>query len=210
LAYRETLSCGTGATVWVAGKRSGRGEPAGGWQQGMRAGRRPQDVVGLDAVDLLAEQAMRSGRRMGLVIGCLADGEHGRLRTRTRRRPCRAARTHSPHSRPFSPSSGGPAAIRRPPARPRRPPGRPGPAAASQTHYRVDHLGPPSCRRQTSASYARSQVLSGLLPHRRWRPADGGKVRTRAPDGRSYAAGMTASATTSSIACGWRSWRRRS
>jgi hypothetical protein len=44
----------------------------------------------------------------------------------------------------------------------------------------------------------------------RWRPADGGKARTRAPDGRSYAAGMTASATTSSIACGWRSWRRRS
>jgi hypothetical protein len=125
----------------VAGKRSGRGEPAGGWQQGMRAGRRPQDVVGLDAVDLLAEQAMRSGRRMGLVIGCLADGEHGRLRTRTRRRPCRAARTHSPHSRPFSPSSGGPAAIRRPPARPRRPPGRPGPAAASQTHYRLTTWG---------------------------------------------------------------------
>jgi hypothetical protein len=30
----------------------------------------------------------------------------------------------------------------------------------------LTHLGPP-CRRQTSASYARSQVLSGLLPHRR-------------------------------------------
>ena len=33
------------------------------------------NVVGLDAVDLLAEQAMRSGRRMGLGIGCLADGD---------------------------------------------------------------------------------------------------------------------------------------
>jgi CubicO group peptidase (beta-lactamase class C family) len=58
----------------------------------MRAGRRPQDVVGLDAVDLLAEQAMRSGRRMGLVIGCLADGEqrvagYGRLRIDTQDTP---------------------------------------------------------------------------------------------------------------------------
>jgi hypothetical protein len=91
----------------------------------------------------------------------------GRSRTRTRRRPCRAARTHSPHSRPFSPSSGGPAAIRRPPARPRRPPG----VQVQQQRPRrttvLTHLGPPSCRRQTSASYARSQVLSGLLPHRR-------------------------------------------
>jgi hypothetical protein len=31
----------------------------------------------------------------------------------------------------------------------------------------LTHLEPPSCRRQTSTSYARSQVLSGLLPHRR-------------------------------------------
>src|SRR5215207_4896368 len=58
----------------------------------MRAGRRPQDVVGLDAVDLLAEQAMRSGRRMGLVIGWLADGEqrvagYGRLRIDTQDTP---------------------------------------------------------------------------------------------------------------------------
>jgi len=43
-----------------------------------------------------------------------------------------------------------------------------------------------------------------------WRPADGGKARTWAPDGRSYAAGMTASVTTSWITDGWRSWRRRS
>ena len=52
----------------------------------MRAARRPHDVVGLDAVDLLAERAMRPGRRVGLVVGCLAGGEqrlvgYGRLRT---------------------------------------------------------------------------------------------------------------------------------
>jgi serine-type D-Ala-D-Ala carboxypeptidase/endopeptidase len=51
----------------------------------VRAARRPHDVVGLDAVDLLAERAMRSGRRVGLVVGCLQDGErrvvgHGRVR----------------------------------------------------------------------------------------------------------------------------------
>jgi CubicO group peptidase (beta-lactamase class C family) len=52
----------------------------------MRAARRPQGAVGLGAVDLLAERAMRSGRRIGLVVGCLAGGEqrvvgYGRLRT---------------------------------------------------------------------------------------------------------------------------------
>ena len=52
----------------------------------MPAARRPQDVVGLDAVDLLAERAMRSGRRIGLMIGCLAGGEqrlvgYGRVRS---------------------------------------------------------------------------------------------------------------------------------
>jgi CubicO group peptidase (beta-lactamase class C family) len=41
----------------------------------MRAARRPQGAVGLDAVDLLAERAMRSGRRTGLVVGCLHGGE---------------------------------------------------------------------------------------------------------------------------------------
>ena len=51
----------------------------------MRAARRPQGAVGLDAVDPLAEQAMRSGRRIGLVIGCLQGGEqrvagYGRVR----------------------------------------------------------------------------------------------------------------------------------
>jgi CubicO group peptidase (beta-lactamase class C family) len=51
----------------------------------VRAARRPHDVVGLDAVDLLAEQAMRSGRRVGLVVGCLQGGArrvigHGRVR----------------------------------------------------------------------------------------------------------------------------------
>jgi serine-type D-Ala-D-Ala carboxypeptidase/endopeptidase len=51
----------------------------------MRADRRPQGAVGLDAVDELAEQAMRSGRRVGLVIGCLQGGEqrvvgYGRVR----------------------------------------------------------------------------------------------------------------------------------
>jgi CubicO group peptidase (beta-lactamase class C family) len=51
----------------------------------MRAARRPQGAVGLDAVDFLAERAMRSGRRIGLVVGCLAGGEqrvvgYGRLR----------------------------------------------------------------------------------------------------------------------------------
>jgi hypothetical protein len=38
-------------------------------EQGMRAARRPQGPVGLDAVDLLAARAMRSGRRIGLVTG---------------------------------------------------------------------------------------------------------------------------------------------
>ena len=51
----------------------------------MPAPRRPQAAVGLDAVDLLAERAMRSRRRIGLVVGCLARGEqrvvgYGRLR----------------------------------------------------------------------------------------------------------------------------------
>jgi serine-type D-Ala-D-Ala carboxypeptidase/endopeptidase len=41
----------------------------------MGAARRPQGAVGLDAVDELAERAMRSRRRIGLVIGCLARGE---------------------------------------------------------------------------------------------------------------------------------------
>jgi CubicO group peptidase (beta-lactamase class C family) len=62
------------------------------WEQGMRAARRPQGAVGLDAVDLLAERSMRSGRRVGLVIGCLAGGEqrvagYGRLRTDTHDTP---------------------------------------------------------------------------------------------------------------------------
>jgi D-alanyl-D-alanine-carboxypeptidase/D-alanyl-D-alanine-endopeptidase len=52
----------------------------------MRAARRPQGEVGLDAVDFLAERAMRSGRRIGLVVGCLAGSDQrvvgfGRLRT---------------------------------------------------------------------------------------------------------------------------------
>jgi D-alanyl-D-alanine-carboxypeptidase/D-alanyl-D-alanine-endopeptidase len=51
----------------------------------VRAAGRPHDVVGLDAVDLLAGRAMRSGRRIGLVVGCLQGGErrlvgYGRLR----------------------------------------------------------------------------------------------------------------------------------
>ena len=42
-------------------------------------------MVGLDAVQFLAERAMRSGRRVGLVIGCLQGGEqrvvgYGRVR----------------------------------------------------------------------------------------------------------------------------------
>jgi CubicO group peptidase (beta-lactamase class C family) len=52
----------------------------------MRAARRRQGAVGLAAVDDLAERAMRSGRRIGLVLGCLAGGEqrvagYGRART---------------------------------------------------------------------------------------------------------------------------------
>jgi serine-type D-Ala-D-Ala carboxypeptidase/endopeptidase len=52
----------------------------------MRAARRPQGAVGLGAVELLAERAMRSGRRIGLVVGCLQGGEqrvvgYGGLRT---------------------------------------------------------------------------------------------------------------------------------
>ena len=51
----------------------------------MGAARRPQAAVGLDVVNELAERAMRSRRRIGLVIGCLAGGEqrvvgHGRVR----------------------------------------------------------------------------------------------------------------------------------
>jgi len=36
----------------------------------------------------------------------------------------------------------------------------------------LTHLGPPSCRRQTSASYARSQVLFWRLLHRRQQDTD--------------------------------------
>jgi CubicO group peptidase (beta-lactamase class C family) len=58
----------------------------------MRAARRAPAAVGLGAVDLLAERAMRSGRRMGLVVGCLAGGEqrvagYGRLRADTQATP---------------------------------------------------------------------------------------------------------------------------
>jgi hypothetical protein len=47
-------------------------------------------MVGLDAVDLLAGRVMRSGRRVGLVVGCLAGGEqrlvgYGRVRTGAQR-----------------------------------------------------------------------------------------------------------------------------
>jgi CubicO group peptidase (beta-lactamase class C family) len=52
----------------------------------MGAARRPQAAVGLDVVGELAERAMRSRRRIGLVIGCLHSGEqrvvgYGRVRT---------------------------------------------------------------------------------------------------------------------------------
>jgi CubicO group peptidase (beta-lactamase class C family) len=58
----------------------------------MSAGRQPQGSVGLDVVNTLAEWAMRSGRRVGLVIGCLQGGEqrvagYGRLRTGTQDTP---------------------------------------------------------------------------------------------------------------------------
>jgi serine-type D-Ala-D-Ala carboxypeptidase/endopeptidase len=84
MLLRRMIVHSTGATVWVVG--SGRG---GGTQleveQDMRAPRRPQAAVGLDAVGLLAERAMGSGRRIGLVVGCLARSEqrvvgYGRLR----------------------------------------------------------------------------------------------------------------------------------
>jgi CubicO group peptidase (beta-lactamase class C family) len=62
----------------------------------MRAPRRPQDGVGLDAdgvgldaVDLLAERAMGSGRRIGLVVGCLAGGERRVVGYGRRRRDAR-------------------------------------------------------------------------------------------------------------------------
>jgi CubicO group peptidase (beta-lactamase class C family) len=82
-AYRGD---GTGATVGVAEERSGAEANWTEGGQGMRAARRPQGAVGLDAVDLLAERAMRSGRRVGLVIGCLQGGQqrvvgYGRVRT---------------------------------------------------------------------------------------------------------------------------------
>jgi CubicO group peptidase (beta-lactamase class C family) len=44
---------------------------------GHGSSRRPQAAVGLDVVEELAERAMRSRRRIGLVIGCLAGGEQG-------------------------------------------------------------------------------------------------------------------------------------
>jgi CubicO group peptidase (beta-lactamase class C family) len=52
----------------------------------MAAARRPPGGVGLAAVEGLAEGAMRSGRRVGLVVGCLHGGEqrvagYGRLRS---------------------------------------------------------------------------------------------------------------------------------
>jgi CubicO group peptidase (beta-lactamase class C family) len=52
----------------------------------MGAARRPPGPVGLGAVDLLAERAALSRRRIGLVVGCRAGGEqrvvgYGRLRT---------------------------------------------------------------------------------------------------------------------------------
>jgi len=58
----------------------------------MRAPRRPPGAVGLEAVDELAEWAMRSGRRIGLVVGCLSGGEqrlvgYGQVRTGTTDRP---------------------------------------------------------------------------------------------------------------------------
>ena len=75
---------GTGVTVWVVGSGQGRRVPLE-VEQDMPAPRRPQGAVGLEAVDFLAERAMGSGRRVGLVVGCLAGGEHrvvgyGRLR----------------------------------------------------------------------------------------------------------------------------------
>ena len=42
----------------------------------MGAARRLPGPVGLGAVDGLAERALRSGRRIGLVVGCRAGGEH--------------------------------------------------------------------------------------------------------------------------------------
>jgi CubicO group peptidase (beta-lactamase class C family) len=83
---------GTGATVWWQGSGRGGGEPPLEVEQGMRAARRAQGAVGLDAVDLLAERAMRSGRRIGLVVGCLAGGEqrvvgYGRARPDARDLP---------------------------------------------------------------------------------------------------------------------------
>jgi CubicO group peptidase (beta-lactamase class C family) len=58
----------------------------------MRAARQRRGAVGLDAVDLLAAPAMRSGRRIGLVVGCLHSGEqrvvgYGRLRRETQGPP---------------------------------------------------------------------------------------------------------------------------
>jgi CubicO group peptidase (beta-lactamase class C family) len=61
----------------------------------MQGARRPPDAVGLSLVDELAERTMRtmrSGRRIGLVVGCLARGEqrlvgHGQVRTGTKDRP---------------------------------------------------------------------------------------------------------------------------
>ena len=57
-----------------AWERSEAGDPLE-VEQDMRAPRRPQGAGGLDAMDVLAERAMGSGRRIGLVVGCLAGGE---------------------------------------------------------------------------------------------------------------------------------------
>lgn len=58
----------------------------------MEAARRLPAAVGLDVVDELAERAMRSRRRIGLVIGCLAGGEqrvvgYGRVRSDANKTP---------------------------------------------------------------------------------------------------------------------------
>jgi hypothetical protein len=60
----------------------------------MGVARRSQAAVGLDVVDELAERAMRSRRRVGLVIGCLQRGEQRVVGSGRIRRDAKESRYH--------------------------------------------------------------------------------------------------------------------
>jgi hypothetical protein len=93
---RPMIGHGTCARVGMVGERSG--EATSRRAAGHGAARRPQAAVGLDVVEELAERAMRSRRRIGLVIGCLAGGRATgrRVWSGPRRRPGTPDADHHP------------------------------------------------------------------------------------------------------------------